>query len=108
MSVPIMGNAVAIFSVEFGSSKTWSEVATITTAAQTVTVPGLKTTDKILGITKPTHQAGLGISNARVSAADTLSIEFVNPTAAGITPTASESYTALVVREERKRTDAVG
>lgn len=108
MSVPIMGNAISIFSVEFGASKTWSEVATITTSEQTVTVPGLKTTDKILGISKPTEQAGLAVTNGRVSAANTLSVQFVNPTAGGITPTALETYTALVVREERKRTDAVG
>lgn len=108
MSVPILGNAVNLFSVEFGSSKTWSEVATITTSEQTVTINGLKTTDKILGVSKPTEQAGLAVTNARVSAADTIAIQFVNPTAAGITPTASETYTALVLREERKRTDAVG
>lgn len=108
MSVPVQGNIINAFSVEFGSDKTWSEVATITTSEQTVTIRGLKTTDKVFVSNKPTHQAGLGIVGARVSAADTLAVTFMNPTAGGLTPTASQTYTVLVVREERKRTDAVG
>lgn len=105
--VPISGNIVNILSVEFGSDKTWSETATITTAEQTATLKGLRTTDKIIGVSKPTAQPGLGIVGWRVSAADTIAITFDNPTAAGITPTAAETYTAFVAREEGKRTDFV-
>lgn len=108
MSVPVLGNITNLFSVEFGSSKTWSAVNANTTGEQTVTVNGLKTTDKVWVGNKPTHQAGLGVVGARVSAADTLAVTFMNNTGSGITPTASQTYTVLVAREERKRTDAVG
>lgn len=72
-------------------------VATITTAEQTFACPGLTTADAVF-VNKPTAQAGLGIAGARVSAADTLAITFVNPTAAGITPTASETYKVVAFR----------
>lgn len=72
-------------------------VAANTSAEQTFTVPGLKTADFVF-VNKPTAQAGLAIVGARVSAADTLAITFGNFTASGITPTASQSYTVLVVR----------
>jgi hypothetical protein len=74
-------------------------VATITTAEQTFTVPGLIVGDFVL-VQKPTAQAGLGIVGSRVSAANTLAITFDNPTAAGITPTAGEIYIILLVRRE--------
>lgn len=74
-----------------------SIVATITVAEQTFAVPGLAVGD-FVQVTKPTTQAGLGLANARVSAANTLAIAFVNPTAAGITPTAGEVYMVKVTR----------
>ena len=77
-----------IFLVNVG---TLAQVNTITTSEQTVTVPGLNVGDVVV-VNKPTHQTGLGIVGARVSAANTLAITFSNPTAAGITPTASEIY----------------
>jgi hypothetical protein len=72
-------------------------VAANTTAEQTFTVNGLLVGD-FVEVNKPTTQAGLGVVNARVSAANTLAIAFSNNTASGITPTASESYQLLVVR----------
>lgn len=80
-----------------GVALTPSIVATITVAEQTFAVPGLNVGDYV-SVSKPTTQAGLGIANARVSAVNTLAIAFVNPTAAGITPTAGEVY---MVRVER-------
>lgn len=68
-----------------------SSVANATTAEQTFTVTGLQVGD-LVSVTKPTTQAGLGIVNSRVSAANTLAITFANTTAATITPTASEAY----------------
>lgn len=65
-------------------------VAANTTAEQTFTVPGLQVGDS-LDINKASHQAGLSIGNVRVSAANTLAIQFVNTTAGSITP-ASEQY----------------
>ena len=66
-----------------------------TTAEQTFTVPGLEVGDTVLSINKPTAQAGLGIVNWRVSAANTLAITFINATGASITPT-SEAYKIVI------------
>lgn len=74
-----------------------AQVAANTTAEQTFTVNGLIIGD-FVEVNKPTSQAGLGLANFRVSAANTLAITFSNNTAAGITPTAGESYQILVVR----------
>ena len=67
------------------------QVAANTTAEQTFTLSGLSVGD-VVYVTKPTAQAGLGIVNCRVSAANTLAITFSNNTASPITPTASETY----------------
>jgi hypothetical protein len=56
------------------------------------------TTDFVLGATKPTAQAGLGIVGARVSSTNVLGIQFVNPTGATVTPTASEIYQVPVIK----------
>jgi hypothetical protein len=74
-----------------------AEVAANTTAEQTFTVNGLTTNDAVF-VNKPTAQAGLGIVGARVSAANTLAITFVNTTESGITPTASQLYKVVAVR----------
>src|ERR1700684_1768206 len=66
-------------------------VAANTTAEQTFTVTGFATTDMIM-VQKPTAQAGLGIVIARVSAANTLAITYINATGSAITPTAAEAY----------------
>jgi hypothetical protein len=70
-----------------------------TTSEQTFTCTGLvSSTDKIIGVSKPTHQAGLGIVNWRVSADNTIAITYMNTTGVGITPTASETYTVFAHR----------
>lgn len=79
-------------------------VAANTTAEQTFTVNGLQAGDWV-SVIKPTNQAGLGIVNSRVSAANTLAISFGNFTAAGITPTAAQVYTVLVARPDSTITD---
>jgi hypothetical protein len=73
-----------------------ASVAANTTAEQTFSVPGLDTGDSI-SVSKPSLSAGLGVVNARVSAADTLAITFINATAAPIDP-ASETYKITVLR----------
>lgn len=73
-----------------------ASVAANTTAEQTFTVTGLETTD-IVFVNKPSASAGLGIVNARVSAANTLAITFVNATAAPIDP-AAETYKIGVIK----------
>lgn len=77
-----------------------SIVAANTTAEQTFTVPGVLASDVCMGVSKPSAQAGLGIVNARVSAANTVAITFSNNTASGITPTAAETYKFLLVRPD--------
>lgn len=67
-----------------------------TTAEQDFTVAGLATSD-IVFINKPSLSAGLGIANVRVKATDTLSITFVNATAAPIDP-AAETYKIFAIR----------
>jgi hypothetical protein len=58
---------------------------------------GLLTTDLVL-VQKAANQAGLALGGSRVSAADTLAINFVNATAVSITPTANEVYKVGVFR----------
>ncbi len=68
-----------------------SSVANATSAEQTFTMTGAALGDFVM-VSKPTAQAGLVISTARVSAANTIAITFANVTAATITPTAAEVY----------------
>jgi hypothetical protein len=51
-----------------------------------------------LFLNKPTAQAGIGFGNAYISANNTLKVNFQNYTSGSITPTAAESYTAVIVR----------
>ncbi len=73
-------------------------VAWSTTTEQTFSATGigLLTTDMVL-VQKPTTQPGLGIAGSRVSAADTLAINFINVTTT-LTPTAGEVYKVAVFR----------
>lgn len=71
-------------------------VAANTTAEQTFTVTGLNTNDMVF-VTKPSLDAGLGVTGARVTAADTLGITYVNATAVALTPTA-EIYKIASIR----------
>lgn len=74
-------------------------VAAITAPEQSfaATGIGLLTTDQVQ-VQCMAPLAGVGIANARVSAADTLTIQFVNPTAGSLTPTASTQYRVTVFR----------
>jgi hypothetical protein len=76
-----------------------ASVAAATTAEQTVTVPGVLPGD-FIQVIKPTLTAGVGIVNARVSAANTVAVQWVNATAAAVDPP-SETYQALVFRAEK-------
>lgn len=74
-------------------------VATITVAAIAgITITGLAVTDSVIGVSKDTVQAGLGIAGYRVSSANTLGIDWVNPTVATLTPTASHVYQVAFMR----------
>lgn len=97
MSVGVIAGNVASISV-IDVSLTPAEVATIVAPAQTFTVPGLKTTDAVM-VNPPSQTAGVAIANCCVSAADTLSIQFVNPTAGALTPAAG-THRVTVFRAE--------
>lgn len=73
-----------------------ASIAAATSAEQTFTVTGLAVGDLPVVI-KPTATPGAGIVNARVSAANTLALTFMNATAAAVDP-ASEVYTVLAFR----------
>jgi len=90
------GNIARMFAITVTFNP--AAVATATTAEQTTTVLGLKVGDFVIS-QKPTNTAGVGVVNARVSAADTLALTFVNPTA-GSVDAASESWSFLVFRPE--------
>jgi hypothetical protein len=74
-------------------------IGATTTSEQTfaATGIGLLTTDLVL-VNKPTSNAGIIIGNARVSATDTLAIDFANISGGTLTPTASQVYTVGVWR----------
>ncbi|MGD0229701.1 MAG: hypothetical protein ABSC19_04985 [Syntrophorhabdales bacterium] len=84
--------------VTFFATLSPAAVAANTTAEQTFTVTGITTTDFVWAVNKPSVQAGLGIVNWRISAANTLAITFSNNTGSSITPTASEVYIVTVLR----------
>jgi hypothetical protein len=75
-------------------------VATITSGESGLTIQQGTTTSArvLLGtadmvyINKPTSQAGLGVGNVRVSAANIVGVTLNNPTAATLTPTTNQTY----------------
>lgn len=95
-SVAIGGGTAVTKIAVYAPSLDVASVAANTTAEQTFTVAGLTTADKVF-VNKPSLNAGLGIVNARVSAADTLALTFVNATAAAIDP-AAETYAVIAFR----------
>lgn len=97
MAVSVIGGnvrAMGILTVTFDPAS----VASATTAEQTATVPGLRVGDFVVA-SKPSATAGVGVVNARVSAADTLALTFVNATA-GAVNAASETWTVLWFRAD--------
>ncbi len=92
----IAGNAFSISVIEV--SITPAAVSTVTAPAQTFTVPGVLVGDAVT-VCPPGQTAGVTIGSVRVSAADTVSIQFVNPTAGSVTPTAGV-HVFTVIRKE--------
>ena len=81
-------------------------VAANTSAEQAFTLPGVRLGD-FVDVNKPSSQAGLVLGGCRVSAANTVAITFGNLTAAGITPTAAESYLFRYARPESVQTGVI-
>lgn len=95
-SVTIGGGTALTKAAVYAPSLTPASVAAATVAEQTFTVSGLTTADKVV-VNPPSIGNATGIAGARVSAADTLAIRFVNPTAGALTPT-SGTYTVIAFR----------
>jgi len=81
-----------------GLTLTPVSVATATVAEQNFTVAGLLTTDRIAILDYNTGNA-TGLVGARCSAANTLTLRFVNPTGAGVVPGAGV-YNFEVIRQQ--------
>lgn len=71
---------------------------TVQTGTGATVLPGFGTPNDLFIVNKPTSQAGLGVGNVRVSASNVVQVEFTNPSAGNITPTASEVYKLVGVR----------
>jgi len=99
----LAGNTFGSYMLQ--ASLTPAAVATITTAEQTFTVPGVRPND-IVFVNPPSLVAGVSIATARVSANDTVAITFVNPTAASVTP-ASGTYLFAVFTPEARRPQSI-
>jgi len=69
-----------------------------TTGIATATVAGVLAAENyIVEVNKPTHSAGLGVVNARVSADNTIELTFGNFTASAI-DAAAETYTYKITQ----------
>jgi hypothetical protein len=86
------GNGGALLS----KSLTPVSVAAASAAEQNFTIAGLKTSDIIVPLSNSTGN-NTALVSARVSAANTLTCKFVNPTAGALTPGAG-TYNFLVLR----------
>jgi hypothetical protein len=99
---PALGRWFRLVYGGFANIATYSQelapasVAANTTAEQTFTVNGLSTNDVVI-VNKPSLNAGIGIAGARVSAANTLAITYVNSSGGAVVPT-TETYTIISIR----------
>lgn len=92
----IEGNAFGIYNIQVNITPA-AVAATTAPAYQTFTVPGLKATDSVIDVTPPSDVAGVAVVNSAVTAANTLGLKFVNPTAGSLTPGAG-AYFLTVLR----------
>ena len=75
-----------------------ASIATQTAAEGTLAVNAVLATDVVVGISRPANQAGLAFANGRAAGAGSLAIEQINPTAAGVIPTANQVINATILR----------
>lgn len=94
---PHVAGDSGLYAKQFTIALSPAEVAANTCAEQEFDCADLAVGD-IVTVNKPTAQAGLGIAGFRAGAGH-LYINFNNPTAAGITPTAAEVYKVLAIRQ---------
>lgn len=96
LSGNVSGISVVTAAVDLGS------VAANTSEEETATVPGVKVGDFVVCMDSAL-QAGIVIANARVSAADTVTLQVIN-TAASAVDAASKTLTFMVVRLDQALT----
>lgn len=77
---------------------TVASVVSSTTMSAALTLSNLAVSDIVVGVSKPTFQAGILFGTAWVTSAGKLGVTFGNPTAGPLTPTASEVYGVAVKR----------
>lgn len=73
-----------------------ASVAANTTAEQDITVTGVTTDDVLLNVVKPSLEAGLGIAGARIKAADTVAVTFINATASPVDAASEDNWQFIV------------
>jgi len=101
MNVDRNGNAFGVADITIDLAS----VAANTSAEQTFTVNGLST-DMFVSVNKSDLDAGIGIVNARVSAANTLALTIMNSTASGV-DAASETYKLFWWKPAQTSTGAI-
>jgi hypothetical protein len=79
-------------------SLTPAAVATIVAPYQNVTIPGVRVGDLVIPMGNPISN-NVALVAARVASANTVALQFVNPTAGSLTPTAG-TYSFLVLRTD--------
>lgn len=103
MAVSTIGGNVLAMGV-FTININVASVAAAISAEQTFTAPGVRLGDVVWvntpAIGTAALNAGLGVVGARVTAADTIGLRFINATAGALDPSASVDYQVLVVRPE--------
>jgi hypothetical protein len=72
-----------------------ASVAATTVSAQTVTIAGL-TTDMLVVVNPPAPTVNACLCSANVSAANTLNLNYVNPTSGAVTPDSGTYYILAV------------
>jgi hypothetical protein len=100
MSVGIInGNTAGLYIIT--ATITPASVATITAAEQsfTLTGKGILARDNVIAVIPPSEVAGVSLTYARVTGANTVAIKFVNPTAGSVTPP-SGAYTFVIGRTD--------
>jgi hypothetical protein len=100
----LTGNAIGISVLKV--SITPSAVSTIEAPAETFTVTGVEVGDAVI-VNPPSQTADIAIANAYVSAADTVSIQFVNPTVGSLTPAAGEHIFTVIRPEQATQTSYI-
>jgi hypothetical protein len=75
-----------------------ASVGANTTAEQDITVTGVTTADTLLSVIKPTASAGIGIVGARIKAANTIALTFVNATGSAVNADAEDGYQFIVIK----------